>query len=214
MFCFGRFYASCFDFLSTEYRLTSKRHFRRTCVCYVFLIIIFRFLLLHIAMRLLAFTLPLFFKGFSTRKKTQILEVPSKVLFGNNIFSALYFVEIFSESFQELFVFGGFTLRASTSSLCIFFFKQQTSLPDNLCLPHIAVCLVSFTLSPLLRPKCGRFSGKIHGLRSRCLANCLLTILSFYLQNVCKKSLFLLSFFLGLPSAAVPRKNTALFQFF
>lgn len=121
VFCFGRFYASRFDFLSTEYHLNSKRHFRRTFVYCFFLIIVFRYLLLHIVICLLSFTLPLFCKVLSTGEHTQILEVPSKVFFGNDIFPALYFVEVFSESFQGLFVLGRFTLRALTSSLCTLF---------------------------------------------------------------------------------------------
>ena len=135
MFCFGRVYASRFDFLSTKYRLNSKRHFRRTCVYCVFVIVVFRYLLLHKAIRLLSFTFAAFLQSLCRlfyRGKYTDLEMPSKDFFfsGNDIFPALYFVEVekvlkklflFSERFQKIFVLGGFTLRASTSFLCIFF---------------------------------------------------------------------------------------------
>ena len=84
VFCFGRVYASRFDFLSTKYRLNSKHHFRRTCVYCVFVIVVFRYLLLHKAIRLLSFTFAAFLQSLCRlfyRGKYTDLEMPSKVFF-------------------------------------------------------------------------------------------------------------------------------------
>ena len=122
VFCFGRFHASRFDFLSTEYRLTSKRHFRGTCDYYVFLLIIFRFLLFILAMCLLSFTLPLFFKGFSTRENTQTLEVPSKVILAIIFFQHYIFLRFFLKA-SKSFLFWEVSRFALQLPLCVSFFE-------------------------------------------------------------------------------------------
>ena len=190
MFCFGRFYASRFDFLPTEYRLNSKRHFRRTCVYCVFLIIVFRYLLLHIAICLLSFTLPLFCKVFSTGEHTQILEVPSKVFLAM-IFLQHYILLRFFLKASKSFLFWDASRFVLSLPLCVPFFKTANVTSGQFV---FIVLIASYNgmlpvvyIIAFLQTKCEHFTGKIHRLRSRCLANYLLTILSFYLPNLCKK---------------------------
>ena len=84
--------------------------------------------------------------------------------------------------------------------------KHQTSLPENLCLlPYITLCFLSFRL-PLFFNPCADFfytKSSYTDSRSRCAANYLLTILSFYLLSLCKKPFLVLSS----PSWTVKKKH-------